>query len=251
MKISNLTLQCVQWIRHWFENNGRGCNAVIGISGGKDSTVTAMLCVEALGRDKVIGVLMPNGDQKDIEDSYKVVKTLGIRYFVHNIEDAVSSTLNEMESNNVVISQQTVINLPPRIRMAALYAYSQSLNGRVANSCNLDEAMCGFETRYGDSAGDFSPLGKLFVSDVCEIGKYIAETHYPELIDLVFKTPMDGLNTHEDGSYVTDEEILGVSYDTIEAHLTGVIHNNRVEHLIKSSEFKRKPMPTFNPYETL
>ncbi len=251
MKISNLTLKCIQWIRDWFKNNGPGCNAVIGISGGKDSTVTAMLCVEALGKDRVIGVLMPNGDQKDIEDSYKVVKTLGIRSFIHNIEDSVSSILNEMESDNMVISQQTVINLPPRIRMATLYAYSQSLNGRVANTSNFSETMCGFESKFGDSAGDFSPLGKLFVSDVCEIGKYIAEFHYPELINLVFKTPMDGLNTHEDGTYVTDEDILGVSYIAIEAHLTGVIYNDRVEHLIKSSEFKRKPIPTFNPYETL
>lgn len=251
MTTSNLTLKCIRWIQNWFKNNGPGCNAVIGISGGKDSTVAAMLCVEALGKDRVIGVLMPNGEQKDIEDSYKVVKTLGIRYFVHNIKEPVSAILDEMESNDMVIRQQTVINLPPRIRMSTLYAYSQSLNGRVVNTCNFNETMCGFETKNGDSVGDFSPLGKLFVSDVCEIGKYIAEAHYPELIDLVFKTPMDGLNTNEDGSYVTDEDILGVSYATIEAHLTGVTHNARVEHLIRTSEFKRKPMSTFNPYETL
>ena len=149
MDVEKVTESLIQWIRDWFEVNGKGCKAIIGISGGKDSTVVAKLCVEALGKHRVFGVLMPNGEQKDISDSYKVVETLGINYVVHNIEGAVNAVLDGMTASNQEISEQTRVNLPPRIRMATLYAYAQSLNGRVANTCNLSETFTGYETRWG------------------------------------------------------------------------------------------------------
>jgi NAD+ synthase len=247
MDVEKVTESLIQWIRDWFEVNGKGCKAIIGISGGKDSTVVAKLCVEALGKHRVFGVLMPNGEQKDISDSYKVVETLGINYVVHNIEGAVNAVLDGMTASNQEISEQTRVNLPPRIRMATLYAYAQSLNGRVANTCNLSETFTGYETRWGDSVGDFSPLGNLTVSEVREIGDYLNLPH-----DLVHKTPIDGLNTKVDGSYVTDEDILGFTYNDIDAFIKGKpVSSDAIYDKIatahKNSEFKRQPITTFNP----
>lgn len=246
MTVQEKTTKLIAWIKEWFEQNGPNCNAVLGISGGKDSTICAKLCVEALGADRVIGILMPNGEQKDIDYSYKVCETLGIKYFVHNINTTVGSVLNNMIENQLVISEQTTINLPARIRMSTLYAYSQSLNGRVVNTCNLSEEMVGYSTRWGDSVGDFSPLGNLTVREVLEIGDYLG---LPK--ELVYKTPIDGLNIKEDGSYVTDEDNLGVTYAEIDSYLgvnPAIIDNvtwNKVDNLVHKSDFKRKPIPTF------
>ena len=138
--------ECVNWIRDFFDHNGSDCNAVVGISGGKDSSVVAALCTEALGRDRVIGVLMPNGIQPDIDSAKLLVKHLEIRYFIVNIEDAV---IGLTENIPFSLSEQSRINLPARIRMAALYAVSQSNNGRVANTCNLSEDWVGYATLSG------------------------------------------------------------------------------------------------------
>ena len=169
LKVKN---ECVEWIRDFFEKNGKGCNAVIGISGGKDSSVTAALCVEALGRDRVIGVLMPQGEQHDIDMAYLLVNHLGIRHYEINIKDAVDGVLRNMPKE-MEITPQTKQNLPARIRMATVYAVSQSNNGRVANTCNLSEDWVGYATRYGDGAGDFSPLSHLTVTEIKEIGNIL------------------------------------------------------------------------------
>ena len=129
--VEKVTKDCILWIKDWFEKNGSGCNAVIGISGGKDSTIVAKLCVEALGADRVIGVAMPNGIQKDISDSQRVCEFLCIKNYTINIEGAVNSTLNQMKECGIEISEQTRTNLPARIRMSTLYAVSQSNNGRL------------------------------------------------------------------------------------------------------------------------
>ena len=135
VKIKN---QCVEWIRTFFAENGPDCNAVVGISGGKDSSVVAALCVEALGADRVVGVLMPCGEQADIDCSLQLVEHLGIRHYTVNVEEAVKA-LTSAVSSELPLSTQSVTNLPPRIRMATVYAVSQSVNGRVANTCNLSE----------------------------------------------------------------------------------------------------------------
>ena len=229
----------VQWIRDWFEENGKGCNAVIGISGGKDSSIVAALCKEALGKERVIGVLMPNGEQRDIEDSKALVAYLGIPYYVCNIKDAVDGVLKSLQDAGVEITRQTVINLPPRIRMSTLYALSQSNNGRVANTCNLSEDWVGYSTRYGDAAGDFSPLGKLTVQEVKAIGR---ELDLPDF--LVDKIPSDGLTDR------TDEDNLGFTYAELDTYIrTGVIenqeHKERIDRLHRLNEFKLKPIPCF------
>ena len=158
----------IKWIRDWFEVNGKGCNAIVAISGGKDSSVVAALCVEALGKDRVIGVLLPKGEQFDIDVSLALVEHLGIKHYVINIEDCFNGLISQIKkaAGEDAIQTQTITNLPPRLRMAATYAVSQSFNGRVANTCNLSEDWVGYATRYGDGAGDFSPLSKLTVQEV-------------------------------------------------------------------------------------
>ena len=229
----------VQWIRDWFEENGKGCNAVVGISGGKDSSIVAALCKEALGKERVIGVLMPNGEQKDIADAKALVAYLDIPNYICNIKEAVDGVVHSLESAGVEISRQTIVNLPPRIRMSTLYALSQSNNGRVANTCNLSEDWVGYSTRYGDAAGDFAPLGKLTVQEVKTIGR---ELDLPDF--LVDKIPSDGLTDR------TDEDNLGFTYAELDKYIrTGVIENTqtkeRIDRLHRLNEFKLKPIPCF------
>ncbi len=233
--------EVVQWIRDWFDKNGKDCNAVVGISGGKDSSIVAALCVKALGSDRVIGVLMPNGEQSDIDMARKLVEFLDIRNFEVNIKDAVYGVLNNLPFNWYDISEQTATNLPARIRMATLYAVSQSMNGRVANTCNLSEDWVGYATRYGDAVGDFSPLSQLTVSEVKAIG---CELGLPS--ELVDKTPTDGLCGK------TDEDNLGFAYDTLDRYIrTGKINDEDVKAKIDSMHeknlFKLQPMPSFHP----
>ena len=217
--------EVVLWIREFFEENGRDCNAVIGISGGKASSIAAALCVEALGKDRVIGVMMPNGEQTDIEAGRMLVNHLGIRNIEVNIKDAVDGVLNGIENSlqngiSVDISQQTRENLPPRIRMSTLYAISQSVNGRVVNTCNLSEDWVGYSTRYGDSV--------LNLPDV-----------------LVDKVPVDGLCGK------SDEENLGFTYEMLDIYIrTGVIDDLEKKAIIDKKHaqnlFKLKLMPMFD-----
>ena len=232
--------ECVAWIREFFEQNGKGCNAVLGISGGKDSSVVAALCVEALGKDRVIGVLMPCGEQPDIDSAYLLVNHLGIKYYVVNIKDAVDGVKNSI-SKSIEITDQARINLSPRIRMATVYAVSQCFNGRVANTCNLSEDYVGYSTRYGDAAGDFSPLAHLTVDEVKKIGK---ELGLPN--ELVEKVPSDGLCGK------TDEDNLGFTYAELDRYIrTGEIDDKakkeRIDRLHKQNLFKLLPMPSFDP----
>ena len=199
--------ECVKWIADFFDNNGKGCNAVVGISGGKDSSIVAALCVEALGKDRVIGVLMPCGEQHDIDCAVQLVEHLGIKYYTVNIKDAVEGILGAMP-NDLELTAQTKQNLPPRIRMATLYAISQSNNGRVANTCNLSEDWVGYSTRYGDAAGDFSPCSNLTVAEMKQIGRLL---NLPE--NLIEKVPIDGLCGK------TDEENLGFTYAELDRYI--------------------------------
>ncbi len=232
---------CIAWIREFFEKNGKDCNAVVGISGGKDSSVAAALCVEALGRDRVIGVLMPNGEQHDIDCAEKLVAHLGIKHYVINIKEAFDGVLSAMPKE-LTLTSQTVSNLPPRLRMTTLYAVSQSCNGRVVNTCNLSEDWVGYSTRYGDSVGDFSPLSLLTVNEVKQIGHLLGLPY-----DLVEKTPIDGLCGK------TDEDNLGFTYAVLDRYIrTGEIDDPETKALIDRKHaanlFKLQLMPVFDPH---
>ncbi len=229
---------CVNWIRDFFEKNGKGCNAVVGISGGKDSSIVAALCVEALGKDRVIGVLMPFGEQADIDMAKLLVNTLGIRHYIVNIKDAVDGLVSNIP---FPLEAQSRINLPPRIRMSTLYAVSQSNNGRVANTCNLSEDWVGYSTRYGDAAGDFSPCSHLTVNEMKQIGRLLG---LPDV--LVDKVPIDGLCGK------TDEDNLGFTYAELDRYIrTGEIDDlskkEKIDRMHRLNAFKMKLMPSFEP----
>ena len=232
----------ILWIQDWFEKNGKGCNAVLGISGGKDSSIVAALCVAALGKDRVVGVLMPNGEQFDIDVAKRLCAHLGIRSLVVNIQNAYQGMLGELEKGLDSLSAQSIQNLPPRLRMAAVYAVSQSLNGRVANTCNLSEDWVGYSTRWGDSVGDFSPLSNLTVAEVRQVGSALG---LPD--EFVYKVPIDGLCGK------TDEDNLGFTYEVLDRYIrTGEIEDEavkeRIDTLHNRNLFKLQLMPSF-PYK--
>jgi NAD+ synthase len=240
--------ECIKWIQNFFEINGKDCNACVGISGGKDSSVVAALCCEALGKDKVIGVLMPNGVQKDIDDALDLVDHLGINRIVVNIGNAVKGVVDGIHSGwknsqNLMfnISEQTMINLPPRIRMATLYAISQSVNGRVVGSDNASEAYIGYSTRWGDNVADLMPILNFTSDEVVAIGDACGLPY-----ELTHKTPSDGLCGK------TDEDNFGFTYEALNKYiLTGECEDEevkaKIDNLHKKNLFKTQSIPSFVP----
>ncbi len=239
--VEKVTKQCIAWIKSYFAENGPQSKAVIGISGGKDSSIVAALCVQALGKDRVFGVLMPQGEQNDIAYSHLLCKHLGIENVTINIADAVKAIEKQSKLGlQRELSTQSMTNLPARIRMSTLYAVAQTVNGRVANTCNLSENWVGYSTYYGDSVGDFSPLHNLTVNEVKAIGNYLELPR--ELVD---KVPEDGL------SMKTDEQNLGFSYAELDKYIReGIIedkeHQKLIDQLHQKNLFKLKPMPNFD-----
>ncbi len=239
MDINRIKKDCVEWIRQYFDGAGPDSKAVIGISGGKDSSIVAALCVEALGADRVVGVLMPYRKQSDIGDSYRIVEHLGIQSFEIDVFPAAQEVVKGMRMAKLRPSVQTSINLTPRIRMTVLYAVSQSVNGRVANTCNLSENHIGFSTYNGDGAGDFAPIAMLTVTELYELGK---ELGLP--IDLAVKKPACD---HGD-----DEDVIGFTYEVLDRYIrTGVCEDRkikaRIDELERKNRFKLELMPKFIP----
>ena len=241
--------EIVEWIRDYFKKNGPDCDAVVGVSGGKDSSVVAALLAEALGKDRVVGVMMPNGVQSDISDSQEIVSLLGIKNVTVNIKDGadgLSCAVNRAlaESDTVYtneLSRDSMINMPPRLRMSTLYAIAQALpnGGRVVNTCNRSEDYIGYSTKYGDAAGDFSPLANLLVHEVIQIGEVLG---IPER--LTKKAPSDGL------SGMTDEDKIGFTYATLDHYvLTGECKDEEIKKKIDRMHainlHKLQLMPTF------
>ena len=215
----------IEWIKQYFKDNGKDCNAIIGISGGCDSSVAAALLVKALGKDRVIGVLMPNGDQYDIDCSYQLVKFLDIKYYVININKPYLELTNEIDAKLKIDSKSYDIyrtNTPSRLRMATLYGISGLFNGRVANTCNLSEDYVGYSTKFGDSAGDFSPISNFTKTEVRELGE---ELGLPK--NLIYKVPEDGM------SFKSDEEKLGFTYEVLDKYIrTGEIDDLKIKEKI-------------------
>lgn len=228
----------VKWIQDWFKQNGPDCKAVIGISGGKDSSIVAALCVEALSRDRVLGVLMPGTIRQDT-DAYRLVEHLQIGHVVISIEEPYNDIIDNIRKTPIKMSDQALINLPARLRMSVLYAISQSVNGRVANTCNLSESYLGWETRWGDAVGDFAPLAGLTCSEVIALGR---ELNLPE--ELVNKIPSDGLC----GS--TDEDAFGFTYDEIDrlVRLNEKGDNyDKIKAIHEMNRFKKLDLPHYCP----
>lgn len=239
-KMVEIKNQIVKWIQDWFEKNGKDCKAVVGISGGKDSSVVAALCVEALGKENVFGVTMPDGWQEDIDIAYDIISYLKIDSIEVNIENSKYNIIENI-SSEIEITSQAKINLPPRLRMAILYAVSQCINGRVANTCNLSEDWVGYATRYGDGAGDFSPLSRLTVQEVKSLGRVLGLPN-----KFIEKVPIDGLCGK------TDEDNLGFTYEVLDKYIrTGICDDPeikaKIDDMHEKNLFKLQLMDCFIP----
>ena len=238
--------EIVEWIRNYFSKNGYDCNAVIGISGGKDSSIVAALCCEALGNGRVIGVLMPQGAQSDIDVARELVAHLGIKSFEINIAEPVNALLANGRAAGLCDSKQARVNLPARIRMATLFMVSHSMNGRVSNNSNYSERYTGYGSIFGDTVGQFSPLGDLTVTEVKAIGR---ELGLPE--KFIEKAPADGLTGK------TDEDNFGFTYDFLDKYIrTGDFGGDtatvaKIDRMHDANTFKQLPMPMYksNFYE--
>lgn len=241
MDYTELKNECVAWIRDWFEKNGNGCCAVLGMSGGKDSTVAAALCAEALGKEKVVGVAMP-AEGQGINDADEICKHLGIRYICVPIGGIISGFSAIPDNLPEGLSHQAEQNIPPRVRMSVLYAVSQSVNGRVVNTCNLSEDWVGYATRWGDSVGDFSPLGGLVVREIKGIGHALGIP-----AKWVDKIPDDGL-PHS----CSDEQKFGFTYDTLDHYIREGICDDpavkeKIDHMHRNNLFKMSMPESFKP----
>lgn len=235
----------IMWIQNWFMENGPTANAVIGISGGKDSTIIAKLLVDALGKDRVIGVMMPNGVQPDISDSERVIEFLGIKGYEVNIYDQYNAEVSALREAGIEPTKDTLINIGPRLRMTTLYAIAQSLpnGGRVCNTCNASEDYIGYSTKYGDAAGDFSPCADFTVTEMLQIGDALGLPY-----ELVHKTPSDGLCGK------TDEDNLGFTYAELDKYIkTGFIKDLDKKAIIDRKHrlnlHKLKTIPTYRQGE--
>lgn len=239
--VEKITAELISWVKNYFEASASAdTKAVIGISGGKDSSVAAAICVKALGKERVIGVLMPKGEQPDIDCSKLLVQTLEIPHYIINIKDTVEAFTKEMESH-IPMNSQAVINTPPRIRMTTLYAVAACVGGRVVNTCNLSEDWVGYSTKHGDAAGDFSPLSSLTVTEILQIGDYLG---LPE--SLVHKVPIDGLCGK------TDEENLGFTYAELDRYIRGLDDlsskpelKEKIDRMHRNGLHKLQLMPQF------
>lgn len=238
---------CICWIREWFTANAPGCSAVIGMSGGKDSTVAAALCAEALGRERVIGIAMP-AEGQSLNEADEICKYLGIRYFCMPIGGIVAEygKLSALMPSGE-FSVQTVQNVPPRVRMAVLFAAAQTLGGIVANTCNLSEDYVGYATLFGDAAGSFAPLGKLVVREIRAIGHSLGLP-----AKWVDKTPDDGLPNS-----MSDEKKFGFTYDTLDHYIReGVCEDPeiraKIDSMHKRNLFKTEILhiPAFDPFKS-
>lgn len=232
--ISKTKANLIQWIRDWFSSNGNNeTKAILGISGGKDSSICAALLKEALGKDRVIGILMPNGTQSDINDSIELVNYLGIANYTINIGNAYDAITDELSSKlNLDLTSQYKTNTPSRLRMVSLYSAAALIgNCRVCNTGNLSEAMIGYTTLYGDYAGDFAPISRLTKSEVVSIGDALGLPYH-----LVHKVPGDGM------SGKTDEDNIGFSYDELDDYIRNKVRGKcfaAIDAKIKASQFKR------------
>lgn len=218
----------IDWLKNFKQkNNVKG--VVLGLSGGKDSTVVAMLAKKVWG-DNVVAVLMPNGVQKDISDSLEIAKILGLNHRVINIGNVYNEIVNLTEP-----TEKSKTNIPPRVRMTVLYAIAQNLGYLVIGTGNLSESFIGWTTKFGDSACDFNPIGNCTCSEVIEIGKELAEI-YGLPLKYIEKTPADGLTGK------SDEDNFGFTYKEVDEYIRQRKVGPNIDKIVamnKSSHHKR------------
>ncbi|MCL2083169.1 MAG: NAD(+) synthase [Oscillospiraceae bacterium] len=235
------TKNCIiQWISAFFSSCPQA-KAIVGISGGKDSAVVAALCKEAIGRERVLGILMPQGEQWDIDSAYTLCSILDIPHKEINIQIPVQELYGEIKKTGLELNEVAIFNTPARVRMAVLYAISGITGGRVANTSNLSEDWVGYATKFGDAAGDFAPLANLTASEVKAIGRALGLP-----AGITEKTPIDGLCGK------TDEDNLGFTYADLDRYIReGVCEDagirKKIDRLHREHRHKFSPMPAFMP----
>ena len=240
----------IKWIKDYFKQTGFAKGVVIGMSGGKDSLVVAQLCIRALGKDKVLGVIMPNGEMVDLSDAIKSCELLGINYTIINIEETYNKVIKDITpiitKQNSSINTVTTLNIPPRLRMTYFYAIAASLDYLVPNNSNLSETMVGYTTKWGDNVGDFAPLANFTKEEVCQIGLLLGLPN-----ELVNKLPSDGLTGKSDEDKLTIKYanldkcirtgVKGEDFDTIQR-----LHNNSKHKRNKIAKFENDFHNEFN-----
>ena len=210
--VEKQTKQLIEYTREWFNKFGDNTKAIIGISGGKDSSVTAAILKEALGADRVLGIIMPNGEMSDLDDAKLLVDFLKIPNEIIPITDYYNAAIATFEKAGTIdVTSDLRINLAPRLRMSTLYAAAQGqgVTSFVVNTCNASEDYVGYSTKYGDAAGDVSLLQDFTVTEVLQIGEYLGLPN-----ELVHKTPSDGL------SGMSDEDKLGFKYAQLDEYIS-------------------------------
>lgn len=253
--VKDTTERCIEWIRKWFKDNGNNCNAIIGMSGGKDSTIVAALVAKAIGPERVIGVSMPDKGQGE-NGAKEICEYLGIHYMVYPIDKITEAYRNSHNYDYNGVNGEKLVydnewnimaeqNIPPRVRMTTLYAIAQNHNGRVINTCNKSEDYIGYSTKFGDSAGDMSPFANLTVTEILCIGDYLGIPY-----EWVHKTPDDGLPNS-----CPDEEKFGFTYEMLDCYLMGGKNLSgindetyeKIERMHRNNLHKLLPMPCFKP----
>lgn len=241
---SDLKAQWVKWA-----NTVNAQRWVVGISGGKDSTVIAAMAADIFGKENVYGVMIPRGKQADLEDCLEVIRVTGINYITVNIEESFNSIMSEITNQGLTPTEQANINLSPRLRMSVLFAVAQSINGCVLNTCNLSENLLGYSTLFGDDCGSYSPFKNLTVTEIRQIGK-LPKLNLP--VRLVDKVPSDGLQA------LTDEDRLGIKYAVLDKFVREGIWDDltmkdRFEKRFAANKFKLKIInidgPVFNDFK--
>lgn len=254
--VEKVTKDCINWTKNWVETTGnKDSNVIIGISGGKDSTVTAAILCKALGPNRVKGILLPCGEQVDIEDSKNVCRKLDIDTIIIDIGYSYRALLNAvsdsvLEGENFKMNTSFTTNTPARIRMAALYGVSALYtNSFVVNTCNLSEDTVGYSTLFGDSAGSFAPISHLTTDEVIAIGDYLGLPKY-----LTHKNPTDGMSVNDKtGKLLGDEEKLGFTYHEINQLIRDNVHGDNYDKIVskyKANLFKTSiiQIPYFDPH---
>ncbi len=233
-----VTEYIVKWIQQQKETT-KAKGFVLGISGGKDSATVAGLLCRAVGKENVIGVMMPNGHQPDINDSKLVCDALGFKCVEVNINDSYTGIMNELGKLGEIKNPETKINIPPRIRMTVLYAIAQEKGYLVCGTGNKSEEYIGYCTKWGDTAFDINPILNLTTDEVVKVGEYLG---LPK--EVIHKDPSDGL------SGMTDEAKIGFSYEVLNKYIrTGFCEDEGVKQKIdlkhKNSRHKFETQPSF------
>ena len=236
--------QLVDWIKEYFAGQGEDTIAVLGMSGGKDSLIAAKLCADAIGSHRVLGVMMPNVVQSDIQDAIDTINYLGINGMRINIGDMCQAQYNELERNSIELTPLITTNVPARMRMVTLYSVAAANHGRVVCTSNESETYIGYSTKWGDGVGDFAPLKGLVVREILAIGEYLG---LPDRF--LYKEPADGMTGK------TDQDILGFTYEELDSYIRDKKVPEKVETLRKIKErhrgchHKRGHVPVFYYYD--